>query len=616
MCDARLVDPCAYRYEKPMSESEGARGDGHQGSAALLLVLLLFCAVQGLHSVHGLGRPGDEDHLRDLGAIQGILDGNWFGDSVNGGEARWYPPLFPALGAAGVWMSGWPATRLWVSVAPWVNLLTPLTFFLMSSRLLDLPSAAAATLALVLMNGAMPAPWLAASYTPWPFTPNLALPLFFGGVWLVFRRGGGFTRWRDAVLIGSGLGVVFLAHTIPAILLSAMVSVDAFAASGVRARTVLWLATIALVELLWSLPLLGPLVLRYHLQIANADPGLWIDPTAMDALAMLAINVPGVLALIGARLLRRRAPIDRRATVLLATWIGVCVIFLARYYACAAIDDGSAVCRSVVLPGHHFLFYLQAAWACLIGHVIWHCVKGFRLTGSDGRLTACATLGCSLVAALVSWLMLDMIELSPINDDQLDYVLHVAWGCLIAYAIWRVLRSPRRLAGLRGAAVAGAAAAMFAVNAVWVLDSPFDRALRSASQDDGATFDSEAYRWMLASSRPNDLFVTELAVGAPNGAAMTVMAAGRRLVAAPLYHSNPYLNWQERDARRRRYLAAAMQDGPSSDRTLCDLAGEAGPAASAWYLLSDDVDVVATALHAVLKSGHRVLYRLEPRACG
>ena len=69
----------------------------------VLALLLGLCLLEGLQATAGLDRPPDPDSLRDVGFIQGFLDGNWLGDPVNG-EWRWYPPLFPALGALAAWL--------------------------------------------------------------------------------------------------------------------------------------------------------------------------------------------------------------------------------------------------------------------------------------------------------------------------------------------------------------------------------------------------------------------------------------------------------------------------------------------------------------------------------
>ena len=352
----------------------------------VLALLLGLCLLEGLQATAGLDRPPDPDSLRDVGFIQGFLDGNWLGDPVNG-EWRWYPPLFPALGALAAWLSGVPVMRLWVEIGPWVNLLVPLTFFLMNRRLLGAPAAAAATAVFVLFNGAFTYPFIEAAYTPWPLVPDFALSLFFLGVALIHRHGAS-TRLGDAAGIGTLLGITFLAHTVPAMLLSAIVTVNAFALHGVRPRTVLWLAIVAVVELAWGLVFLLPLYLHYHLHIANPVPGAWLDdlmePRQIFRLA--ALNVPGVLALIGAFLLRHRAPMSRSTVMILGTWIGFCALFLGRHEACAIAHAHNVVCDTFVIAVNHYHFYLAAAWASLMGYAIWEGARWWMET-SPGRVS-------------------------------------------------------------------------------------------------------------------------------------------------------------------------------------------------------------------------------------
>jgi hypothetical protein len=58
----------------------------------ILGLLLILCVFRGLHLVAGFVRPPDIDSLRDVGFIQGFVDGNWFGDPAYTGEWR-YPPV-------------------------------------------------------------------------------------------------------------------------------------------------------------------------------------------------------------------------------------------------------------------------------------------------------------------------------------------------------------------------------------------------------------------------------------------------------------------------------------------------------------------------------------------
>ncbi len=525
------------------------------GPPAVLALVLFLCAYHGYVSTRGLAVPPDVDNLRDAGAVQAILDGNWFGDPVYGGEWRWYPPLFPVIGAIGAWFSGIPSLTFWLSVAPWFSLLTPVTFFLMNARMFAPPAAAVATLALVLLNGAVVAPSNAAGYTPWPLLPNLALPLFFSSVWLIAARRGS-RRIADALLIGTGLGVTFLAHTIPAVLLSAIVAAVTLVEYGVKPRPVLWLAIVAATELAWGMPFLAPLIVRYHLHIANPASSHWttglLALTPDKVLAVAALNGPGVVAAIGAWILRRRAPIDRGTVIILGVWAGLCLIFLLRQYACAAITDQSAVCRVFVLPPHHYHFYLEAAWACLIGHVGWHAARQWIGAG------------------------------------------------------------PSAVASPRAAAVAALAAVCVIAGAAWFLYRPYDQRARAAAGTDGAEFDQAAYDWILGNVSPADVVVTDPDDGDP--ANFTVMAAARRLVAAWPLLSNPYVDWEARAARLRFYMDA-VADTPGAERALCALSTEAGPKATAWFLLPRSRTVDQPRLERAFQSAFHTAYRVDARGC-
>lgn len=543
-----------------------------------LALLLLLCAAAGWHAVHGLTLPHDLDNLRDLGFIQGLLDGNLFGDPVYAGETRWYPGLIPALAAAAYRLlapDGTPIAAAWVQAGPWLNLLAPLAFFWMARQLLSSSgaAAAAATATFVLWNGNVPQPWLApwdaAGYTPWPFTPNLALPFFFVGVGLVHRRSGGTARWRDAAVIGSALGIDFLAQPVAGLLLSGIVTAAAFAAQGVRRRTVAWLAAVASVQLAWALLFVGPIAVRYGLHTANAAPASWLsDVMTRESLKrVLILDAPGVLAAAAAAvLLWRRRPVerdepaaaadgpDRRGVAILTAWIGICVLFLLRHYACMLAPGGllpEAACRVTSVPAHHYHFYLQAGWACVIGFAGW---QAMRLLWGKG--------GTAMRAGLAAVVLL--------------------------------------------AAGAGAAA---------LLTRPYDRNARQQAQRDGADIDRAAYAWILAATRPADLFVTELKTDWSDPAAFSVIAAGRRLVASPKLHSNPYVSWEERDARRRRYLAAADE---GDEAALCGLIREAAEAEGgrAWLLLPNGRAVGEEAgAEPVFRSAFHTAYRVVTDGC-
>jgi hypothetical protein len=184
-----------------------------------------------------LVRPPDIDSLRDVGFIQGFLDGNWFGDPAYAGEWRYYPPLVHALAASLVRLLGvGDVLAFWAQAGVWSNLLTPLVFFFMSRRLLGSSQAAAACATVyVLFNGAVSRPWNTGGYTPWPLTPSISQTFFFVGVWMILARGTPGLAWKkllNAVIIGALIGITLLAHLVPAVILTAIVTAVAFGADG------------------------------------------------------------------------------------------------------------------------------------------------------------------------------------------------------------------------------------------------------------------------------------------------------------------------------------------------------------------------------------------------
>jgi hypothetical protein len=535
----------------------------------ILLLLLILCTVEGLRATAGLNAAPDVDSWRDVGLIQSFLDGNWFGDPAYAGEWRWYPPLMHGLGAAGAWLSGASPMSFWVRIGPWINLFAPLTFFLMNARLLGRPAAVAATAVFVLFNGALTFPYNAASYTPQPLTPNLTLPLFFLGITLIHARGNSI-RMRDAAVIGNVLGIVFLAHTVPALLLSAVVTTTAFSQNGIRPRTLLWLAVVALVELTWGLPFLGPLFFHYGVHIANPAPGAWMaalmEPRYSSWLRLVAFNLPGVLAAAGAWLLLPRAPLDGRTVVILGTWIAVCLAFLVRHEACAILDGKGAICETFVMPAHHFHFYLAAAWASVMGHTVWQGARWWAET-TPGRLSSSRVAALSAVAFVT-------------------LVLGTFCFLFRPYAV-EVFHWVRR-----------------------TMQPGFEIPKHELVQDE-KPLDIEAYNWIVTHTRPSDLFVT----ADSDSAVFAVMAAGRRLVAAPEVFSNAYVAWASRDARRLRFIAAIGSQKAASSGTLCDLLVETRKGNKAFFLLPNEELVNTDALEIVWHGNYHSLYSAKFITC-
>jgi hypothetical protein len=226
-------------------------------------------------------------------------------------------------------------------------------------------------------------------------------------------------------------------------------------------------------------------------------------PRAMAKVAIL--NAPGLVAVALLWWLRREALLGRLSAAVLAVWVAVPALFLARHYACALLPIGdSRACRAFVVPVHHWHLYLVTAWAVLIGLATW---------GIGQRASRRA-------------------------DGQ-----EVLW---------------------RRHALAVVGAGLLALGIAAMLTRPFDRAQRSLLPADSAVIAAEAYHWILANTPPEAVFAVPdryAMYGEPE--AFTVIAAGRALVAAPRAFSNPFAAWEPKEALRRRVLETITGAGPA-----------------------------------------------------
>jgi hypothetical protein len=319
--------------------------------------LLGLCLFQGLRMTAGLALPPDLDALRDIGFAQALRDGNWFGDPAYAGAIRYYPPLVPALGALAAWLSGTnDLPALWIAAGPWAGLLPVVTFFALARRLFASDGAAACGAAVfVLVNSAASVPWIGGGYTPWLLTPLLAQGTFCATAWLIHARVAA-ARWRDGALIGLAIGATFLAHAVPAMLLTAMLVAAVLAVQGLHRRSVAWLGLVAAFQLAAMAPYLLPLLIAYPLGIVHASPGAWTDgalaANVADVSALALCDAPLFVAFLVAW--RWRARLSRLSVAMLGSWLGLCGVALARHYACAGNDLGPAACRILRVPAHHF----------------------------------------------------------------------------------------------------------------------------------------------------------------------------------------------------------------------------------------------------------------------
>lgn len=353
---------------------------------ALIAVVLLIVAVrEGLRVTSGLHVPPDPDLFRDAAQAQTMADGVWGGDPFFAGEFLWYNPLVPALVALLHAVTRTPILGLYARGGVVLNLFGPLTFFALARRLFGSGAAAAATLAFLFLAPRDLPGWAAAGYSPWLFAGVFTQALFYTGVIVADQA----ARSQQAgwwLLAGIVLGVTFLGHTAPALLLGGILVLTAVSVARMRRAAVapltsrpgfLLAACLALAAMV-SLPLAIPVAGRYRLAVENGAPAGWTLPATEPGNFLKLIEahatVGVALALIGVALLLFSDPERRERARILGRWAFVNGAFLALHYATplfAAVGFG----LPPIVPAFHFLFYVEAILALLAGYALWRFVE-------------------------------------------------------------------------------------------------------------------------------------------------------------------------------------------------------------------------------------------------
>ena len=498
------------------------------------LAIALACAW---HAVRDLSWPAEIDLYRDLGTANALLDGNWWGDQTYPGQVRWYPPLLPALVAGIARLSGVATHVVYTRSGPWLNLLGPIFFFLVARRWVGALAATGAVFGLLFFGPESLDAWKYASYSAWLWPFAFALGPAFATLWAhpAFGRrapGGppeGPPQRTRSALTGALLGLTFLVHPAPALLLALTFAIYALISSlaarsapeGLRTRTELMV--IAAVSLAFVVPYMTPLVRAYHLHTLNADParkvgvslhemltelvtvrmaitavglvGLWRSGAWRvwrPAAAAAELTPPTEAAAAGARAARRR--------LLFAFAVATMALF---GYGVAAqiLENFHILLLPMIVPNLHFHLYLNTLELLAFG-------VGFM----------------TLIRSLARWIGTTGKVRVP------EAVLAV--GTLAALAL---LMLPRHLKSRDL--------------------SHYHEASLSFAGDPGL---GSLYDWLRAHT-PADAVV----LSHEDTAVYTVGAAGRGVVRMPMNHSNPYVSFMQRDADNDR-MYQALRSGDAA----------------------------------------------------
>ena len=352
------------------------------GVDALAALLILAALVHAVGVVGDLTSPQDPwDHFRDIAQAQTVRDGAPLSDQYYQGEWAWYNPLLPWVLALGSAATSTSVEVFHVRAGPWLNLLGPVMLYLLGIQLVG-RGAAFVGLAIYLFFGIGDGPgWAYATYSPWLYSNNFAEGLFFAAALALVA-----TADRPALLraVGCGvlMGLTFLAHTAPALILVIL----ACATFAMRWRMLLAIGAAAFAV---ASPFLYSIGIQYGFGVVNPTPlgWVWEDLPTIGALPLF-LKENALLVGLGAL-----------GAALTSSWM--LRLWLA---AAGALLIVALVVPSPMLPAFHFWKWSTAVLVLLAGAALaWLCTTVAARVGMRPARAAFIAAGLMLIAVVGFW---------------------------------------------------------------------------------------------------------------------------------------------------------------------------------------------------------------------
>lgn len=482
-------------------------------------VMLAIAFIQCFRTMHDLNWAYDTDFDRDMAFIRNSLDGHFGQDPTYRGNYLWYNPLLFSIEAMLVKITGLPINIIVTRAGIYLNLLGPLTFFAMAWRLFDLRIATAALLSYLFFAAGNIEGSGAATYSPWLYPVTFAQFFFYVNILLCFKVfNSGKYIWFT--VLGASIGLSFLCHTAPAILIIfILVSIQtrnwmrAFREKNTAQGKRLILQGLAtfLPFLLVISPFLYFIVGKYHLHFVNTYPAEWRPDSLYwknwRMLIQLNFSLSLLIAVVGFAWFYRsyRSLLQRRIVL---NWAAACIIMYLYSATIPGIRDKFHVQLPETVPSYHYFFYLKALQSLMYGFgLVFLVEKFFGLLRLSKRASG---NNAGWLAALV---LLAAIGYFPYYRDRPDFSMR------------------RELSLEKGKDTARIEAYNYLVDHI-----PYDK--------------------VILCPEPNSTF--------------PVMASGRKMVCVSVLFSNPYLSFHQRYSDACRMLDFLKTGKASEARRLFD----------------------------------------------
>ncbi len=343
-----------------------------------LIAILTLAFFQCYKVSHDLVWPCDVDQYRDMAYVQGNLYGDYGKDPNFTGRYMWYNPLLALIETAIVKVSGLPINVVFIRAGVYLNVFGPIAFMLMMLLIGGYRVALASLLSfLFLASGQLPF-FYAPTYSPWVLPLTFAQFFFYLNIIVCYKA---FTSQKNIwfFVLGTLIGISFLAHTAPAIMIILIMAFVQYPKifSSLRSKDYFSLRKYILQSIITfvpfiiaSLPLTYYIVGKYHMHYLNRLPSEYVDTIFLlrnfSDMIKSNLSVSFGIAVIGFIWFYRNF---RQALIrkIIFGWLIASVFMYLYSTAVATLDNRFDIHLPGAVPSFHFFYYLKALQSVFFG---------------------------------------------------------------------------------------------------------------------------------------------------------------------------------------------------------------------------------------------------------
>jgi hypothetical protein len=342
------------------------------------IIMLLLAFLQCYKAVHDLHWAYEPDFDRDIGYIRNILDGHFGQDPNIDGQYLWYNPLMYMTETGLVKLTGLPINIVVARAGMFLNLLSPIAFFIMLVKLFDYKIALAGLLSFVfLANGNLPG-WGGATYSPWLLADCFVQFIFYINLYLCYKAYQKQQLIWFAVL-GTGIGIGFLGHAAPTIimililvLLQGQKMIQAIKERDFAGLGTYFLQGVATLVpfLVFSFPFLYYIVGKYQMHFINrvileCAPGIFARKATLE-LIKVNLSISLIIAIVGFVWFYKNYQ-EKLIRKIILNWLYITLVLYAYSSVVPTADKMLHINLPDTIPAVHYFFYFKAVQSVFFG---------------------------------------------------------------------------------------------------------------------------------------------------------------------------------------------------------------------------------------------------------